>query len=139
MDTTAISSAVNLPQVVRVCKLHNCHSFTLGDGEAARHIPVPVDVRATFGRARPPVVVAINHFTADTAAEIAAIEACCARLGVGSHLCRHWAEGAAGARDLADAVAALCESGVARFAPLYPDAMPLPQKIETIASGMGVK
>ena len=80
-----------------------------------------------------PVVVAINHFTADTTAEIAEIEACCARLGVSSHLCRHWAEGADGARDLADAVAGLSESGASRFAPLYPDEMPLPEKIEMIA------
>lgn len=32
----------------------------LGEGEAAGHIPVPFDVRAVFGRARPPVVVTIN-------------------------------------------------------------------------------
>ena len=97
-----------------------------GSANLARH----VENVQTFGV---PVVVAINHFTADGAAEIAEIEACCARLGVSSYLCRHWAEGAAGARDLADAVAALCNGSTARFAPLYPDAMPLQHKIETIA------
>ena len=80
-----------------------------------------------------PVVVAVNHFTADTEAELAAVFACCADLGVGAHLCRHWAEGGAGAVDLAEAVAALAEGGSARFHPLYPDATSLQGKIETVA------
>ncbi len=80
-----------------------------------------------------PVVVAINHFTADTEAELAEVFACCADLGVDAHLCRHWAEGGAGAVALADAVAALADRGEARFAPLYPDGLPLADKIETIA------
>ena len=80
-----------------------------------------------------PVVVAVNHFTADTGAELAEVFACCADLGVGAHLCRHWAEGGAGAVDLAEAVAALADGGTARFAPLYPDDPPLADKIDTIA------
>lgn len=80
-----------------------------------------------------PVVVAINHFTADTEAELGVLTDCCAALGVGVHLCRHWAEGGAGALGLAEAVAALARSGEARFAPIYADALPLSGKIETIA------
>ncbi len=80
-----------------------------------------------------PAVVAINHFTADTPAELAEVFACCAALGVDAHLCRHWAEGGAGAVDLAGAVAALADGGTARFRPLYPDALPLAGKIETVA------
>jgi formate--tetrahydrofolate ligase len=80
-----------------------------------------------------PVVVAINHFTADTEAELAEVFACCQALGVGAHLCRHWAEGAPGALDLAEAVAALAEGGGARFAPLYPDDLPLAGKMERVA------
>ncbi len=80
-----------------------------------------------------PVVVAINHFTADTEAELGIVTDCCAALGVGAHLCRHWAEGGAGALGLADAVAVLARSGEARFMPLYADALPLSGKIETIA------
>jgi formate--tetrahydrofolate ligase len=80
-----------------------------------------------------PVVVAINHFTADTEAEVGVLTDCCEVLGVGVHLCRHWAEGGAGALGLAEAVAALARSGEARFAPLYADALPLASKIETIA------
>ncbi len=78
-----------------------------------------------------PVVVAINHFTTDTPAEIAALTEYCAGHGVQAVLCRHWAEGGAGAEDLARAVVALAEGG-ADFAPIYPDDMPLRQKIETV-------
>ena len=35
----------------------------LGEGDAAGHLPVPCDVRAVFGRARPPVVVAIHGYS----------------------------------------------------------------------------
>ncbi len=80
-----------------------------------------------------PVVVALNHFTADAEAELGAVFDCCAELGVGAHLCRHWAEGGAGAVNLAEAVAALADGGTARFRPLYPDALPLGGKIETVA------
>ena len=80
-----------------------------------------------------PVVVAINHFTADAEPELEAVFACCAELGVGAHLCRHWAEGGGGALGLAEAVAALADGGTARFAPLYPDDLPLGGKIERIA------
>jgi formate--tetrahydrofolate ligase len=50
-----------------------------------------------------PVVVAVNHFATDTAAEIDAVIAHCRAEGVEAHLCRHWAEGGAGAVDLAKA------------------------------------
>jgi formate--tetrahydrofolate ligase len=48
-------------------------------------------------------------------------------------LCKHWAQGSAGIEELAHKVVELAESGVANFAPLYPDVMPLMEKIETIA------
>jgi formate--tetrahydrofolate ligase len=80
-----------------------------------------------------PVVVALNRFTADTAAEIAAIQVAMARLDAEAILCTHWADGAAGAADLARAVKARLDRGEARFAPLYPDAMPLAEKLRTIA------
>jgi formate--tetrahydrofolate ligase len=79
-----------------------------------------------------PLVVALNHFATDTAAEIAAVQARVAELGVEAVLCRHWAEGSAGIEALAHRVVALAERPSA-FAPLYPDAMPLWDKIETIA------
>ena len=80
-----------------------------------------------------PVVVAINHFAGDTKAEIAAVQDYVAGQGAEAVLCRHWAEGSAGITDLARRVAAIAEEGKADFAPLYPDAMPLAEKMETIA------
>jgi formate--tetrahydrofolate ligase len=81
-----------------------------------------------------PVVVAINHFAGDTEAEIAAVRDYVAQQGAEAVLCKHWAQGGAGTEDLARKVVALAESGEARFATLYPDAMPLIDKIETIAT-----
>jgi formate--tetrahydrofolate ligase len=81
-----------------------------------------------------PPVVAINHFTTDTAAEHELIRNYCRNhLGVEAVICRHWAEGGAGTEELARKVAALADEGEADFAPLYPDTMPLQQKLETIA------
>ena len=80
-----------------------------------------------------PVVVAINHFYSDTDAEVAAVKAYVAEQGAEAVLCKHWANGSAGVEDLAHAVVKLAESGASNFAPLYPDEMPLFQKVETIA------
>jgi formate--tetrahydrofolate ligase len=80
-----------------------------------------------------PVVVAINHFFSDTEAEIQAVKDYVASQGSEAILCKHWAQGSAGIEALAHKVVELAESGVANFQPLYPDAMPLFEKIETIA------
>jgi formate--tetrahydrofolate ligase len=80
-----------------------------------------------------PVVVALNRFTSDTDAEIAAVTAAMAALGTEVKLCTHWSEGAAGAADLARTVAKLVAGGTARFKMLYPDEMKLADKLRTIA------
>jgi formate--tetrahydrofolate ligase len=80
-----------------------------------------------------PVVVAINHFASDTEAEVAVLREAAASQGAQAHVCRHWADGGAGAEDLARTVAALAGSGGAQFAPLYPDELPLIDKITTVA------
>jgi len=80
-----------------------------------------------------PVVVAINHFVSDTDAEIQAVIDFVKAQGSEAILCKHWAKGSAGIEDLAKKVVQLAESGAAAFSPLYPDEMPLMQKIETIA------
>ncbi|BCH55028.1 formate--tetrahydrofolate ligase [Agrobacterium vitis] len=80
-----------------------------------------------------PVIVAINHFLSDTPAEIAALQDYAASIGVEAVLCRHWAEGGAGIEELARKVAAMADSGIADFQPLYPDDLPLFAKIETVA------
>jgi formate--tetrahydrofolate ligase len=79
-----------------------------------------------------PVVVAINHFHSDTDAEIKALQDYVKELGAEAIVCKHWAHGSAGAEDLARKVVELAESGAAQFAPLYPDDMPLFEKINTI-------
>ncbi|WP_050528495.1 formate--tetrahydrofolate ligase [Pseudorhodobacter aquimaris] len=81
-----------------------------------------------------PVVVAINHFVTDTDAEVQAVKDYVASQGAEAVLCKHWAHGSAGVEDLAHKVVELAESGAANFAPIYPDDMPLMQKIETIAA-----
>ncbi len=80
-----------------------------------------------------PVVVGINHFDADTDEEIAVIQAYATKFGIEAIVCRHWAEGSKGALDLAHKVAKLANGGNTQFAPLYPNKMPLFEKIETIA------
>ncbi|OYQ28287.1 formate--tetrahydrofolate ligase [Sandarakinorhabdus cyanobacteriorum] len=70
-----------------------------------------------------PVAVAINAFASDTEAEQAQVlRHCRGTLGIPAHLCRHWADGPAGAEDLARSVAALADANAdphARFTPLY--------------------
>ncbi len=81
-----------------------------------------------------PAVVGINAFTADTEAEIAAAIEAAESAGAKAILCRHWAEGSAGAEDLAHEVVSLAESGEANFKPLYSDDKSLSEKIETVAT-----
>ncbi|MBE0453789.1 formate--tetrahydrofolate ligase [Roseovarius autotrophicus] len=80
-----------------------------------------------------PVVVAINHFVTDTEAEIAAVKDYVAGHGVEAVLSRHWELGSEGSEPLARKVVEIAEAGTGNFAPLYPDEMPLFEKIETIA------
>jgi formate--tetrahydrofolate ligase len=79
-----------------------------------------------------PVVVALNHFTGDTDAEFAAVRDALAPIDVEVIACRHWADGAAGAADLARAVREKLAGG-ASFRPLYAPALGLADKIRTVA------
>ena len=78
-------------------------------------------------------VVSINRFSADTPAEIELVKSSCAKLGVEAIMADHWAEGGRGAADLARAVVKAIDSGKGGFKLLYPDDMPLLEKIRTIA------
>lgn len=80
-----------------------------------------------------PVVVAVNRFTMDTEAEIAEMRQALDAIGVEMALCTHWADGAAGAKTLATIVRRHIAEQSAQFVPLYPDSMPLEDKIRTIA------
>jgi formate--tetrahydrofolate ligase len=79
-----------------------------------------------------PVVVAINHFIADTDAEIQAMKDYVASMGAEAILCKHWAKGSEGIEELAHKVVELAESGASQFSPLYPDDMGLFAKIDTV-------
>jgi len=81
-----------------------------------------------------PPVVAINHFSADTQAELDLIvKVCKEEFDVDAVICTHWADGGAGATGLAERVIALAESGVAKFKPLYDVKLPLAEKMKTVA------
>jgi formate--tetrahydrofolate ligase len=80
-----------------------------------------------------PAVVSINRFSADTDAEIALVKEMCAAVGVEAVLADHWADGGAGAADLARSVVKTIEAKKANLTLLYPDEMPLLDKIRTIA------
>ncbi|MBX6328787.1 MAG: formate--tetrahydrofolate ligase [Pseudolabrys sp.] len=78
-------------------------------------------------------IVSINRFSADTDAEIALVKEKCKALGVDAMLADHWAMGGEGAVDVARAVVKVAESGKSKLKLLYPDDMPLVEKIRTIA------
>jgi formate--tetrahydrofolate ligase len=86
-----------------------------------------------------PAIVAINHFSSDTEAEHAAIqEFCWSEIGEEAVICRHWADGSRGIEALARKVVALAEAprplDGRGFRTLYPDDMPLWDKMKTIAT-----
>lgn len=82
-----------------------------------------------------PVVVAVNAFPTDTAAEHEAIRTVALAAGArAAVVTTHFTDGGAGAATLAEAVWAAATSGEAKFAPIYADDMPLAKKIETIAT-----
>jgi formate--tetrahydrofolate ligase len=78
-------------------------------------------------------VISINRFSSDTDAEIKLVEDKCKALGVEALMADHWAMGGEGAADVARAVVKVCDSGQSRLKLLYPDDMPLLEKIRTIA------
>jgi formate--tetrahydrofolate ligase len=104
----------------------NLDALRRGCENLARH----VDNIRQFGV---PPIIAINHFSQDTEAEVAELRAFAGSLGVDIALCRHWADGAAGAEDLARRVAATADRGDTGFMPLYPDSLSLWDKMETVA------
>ena len=126
---------------VRALKMHggvplgelgveNVAALDAGFVNLARHVE---NVRR-FGV---PVVVAVNAFAGDSAAEQDRLVARCAELDVRAIVCRHWAEGAAGAVELAREVARVADADAdpaAVFRLLYPDALGLADKIRVIAT-----
>jgi formate--tetrahydrofolate ligase len=130
--------AVVLVATVRALKMHggvakedlgkeNVKAVEAGCSNLARHI----ENVQSFGV---PVVVAINRFSADTEAEMKAVTDACNGLGVKAIDANHWAAGGEGTMDLATEVAALADSGAAKFQTSYPDDLPLLDKVRAIAT-----
>jgi formate--tetrahydrofolate ligase len=81
-----------------------------------------------------PAMVCVNRFPTDSDAELAAIVASCEAEGVKAFVCTHFADGSKGAEILARAVVEGIAEGKADYKPLYPDEMPLLDKVKTIAT-----
>jgi len=107
-------------------KAENLKALEAGMANLARHI----ENLKKFGVAP---VVSINRFSADTQAEIALVRDACAKLGVEALMADHWALGGEGAADVARAAIKGAERGQSKLKLLYPDDMPLIEKIRTIA------
>ncbi len=134
-------AAVVIVATIRALKMHgglpksalegeNLEALERGFGNLERHV---ANLRG-FGF---DPVIGINHFDSDTTGEVACLQRLCRdRLGGGAILCRHWAEGSAGAEELARAVVARVEEGSGALQPSYPDTMPLVEKMRTVARGI---
>ena len=83
-----------------------------------------------------PSLVAINTFSADTKAEVDAVIARCEAIGVEAIPADHWGNGGQGALDLAQGVVRMIDEKPSNFKLLYPDDMPLWDKIRTIAESV---
>ena len=80
-----------------------------------------------------PVVVAVNRFTSDTDAEVSVVQKYSEKFGVQAIDCTHWADGGAGAIELAEQIVKICDAGTAQFRTLYSDEKSLWDKARTIA------
>lgn len=135
-----IPSAVVIVATVRALKYHggvevknvgleNVDALERGLVNLEKHI---LNMQENFGVR---CIVAINHRSEDTAAEIARLKASVQAHGVEVVLAKHWAEGGAGAIELAQAVVKLCDHP-SQFKLLYQDADTLWNKAYTIATKM---
>ena len=79
-----------------------------------------------------PVVVTLNRFTEDTDAELDFVRSFCEERGADFALSEVWAKGGEGGIELAKRVLATLEEKKSEFTPIYPDEMPLKEKIETV-------
>jgi len=107
-------------------KTENLKALEAGMANLARH----VENMQKFGI---PPVISINRFSADTDAEMALVEEHAKKLGVVALMADHWAEGGKGAVDVAREVVKVVDAGKSKLKLLYPDDMPLLEKIRTIA------
>jgi formate--tetrahydrofolate ligase len=131
--------AVVLVATIRALKYHggcdlkelnkeNLPALEKGIANLERHVS---NVKNHYGL---PCIVSVNHFTFDTAAEFELLSKRLANLGAPVISARHWAEGGAGAAEVAHAVVKLAESGGKGFHYVYEDDLPLWDKMKAIAT-----
>ena len=131
-------SVVVLVATIRALKMHggvakdelkaeNVEAVKKGAANMQRHL----ENLRKFGVAP---VVAINKFIFDTDAEVEAVKAAAEAAGAKAFLANHWADGGAGIEEVAKHVVELADAGQSEFKTLYPDEMPLWDKIKTIAT-----
>jgi formate--tetrahydrofolate ligase len=131
--------AVVIVATVRALKYHggadlkevnkeNLAALEKGIANLERHVN---NVRNHYGL---PCVVSINRFTFDTAAEIELLKKKMAHHEAPVILATHWGDGGKGAAEVARAVVELIEKVPANFKYVYPDDMPLWDKVKTIAT-----
>lgn len=130
--------AVVLVATVRALKYHggvdvkalnqeNLAALTAGMANLRKHVD---NLQQHFGLH---VVVAINHFVSDSDAEIQLLQAEAANIGVQAIVCKHWAQGGAGATVLADEILKVVEETNTNFKFLYKNDASILQKLETVA------
>ncbi len=132
-------SAVVLVATVRALKFHggvakdelnneNLAALEQGFVNLERHLE---NVTQNYGL---PCVICINHFTFDTDTEIALLKEKCEALGCVCVVSTHWAEGGAGAEELAQEVLNIVDNREPGFSYVYDETLPLWEKMETIAT-----
>lgn len=115
---------------VKELNKENLAALEKGVANLERHVK---NVRENYGLK---CVVSINHFTFDTEAEIDLLKKKMAPHGVPVLLARHWADGGAGAAEVARTVVDLIEKGENQFKFVYDEKLPLWDKMKTIATGI---
>lgn len=132
-------SAVVLVATVRALKYHggigkdhlnqeNLEALEKGFSNLKRHMH---NIKENYGLE---AVVCINHFTFDTDDETNLLQKMCSDIGVNSVLAKHWAEGSAGAQELAKEVLKIVDNTEPKIKYLYEDSLPLWDKIQTVAT-----
>jgi formate--tetrahydrofolate ligase len=129
--------AVVLVATVRALKYHGGVPVAELDQENLRAVGRGMDNLEKHVEAirifRVPLVVALNRFPSDTAAELDLVRRSCESLGVSAVVADVFGQGGAGALELADAVWHTVQNLPSRFTPLYELDLPIKSKIERIA------
>lgn len=81
-----------------------------------------------------PVVVTLNSFVTDTGEEVSFVRNRCESMGCAFALSKVWEHGGEGGKELGETVLRTLEEKPSQYHTLYPDEMPLEEKIRTIAT-----